>query len=84
MEALLADHPFLGESYSYADIAFYMAQLFGARMGAGMDDGTPRLLAWRDRMTARDAVQQVMRPLVRYLSSQARPIPDFLGDLTRT
>jgi glutathione S-transferase len=82
MEALLADRRFLGGSYSYADIAFYMAQLFGARMGAGMGGSTPRLLGWREEMTARPAVQQVMRPLVRYLSSQGRPIPEFLSGLT--
>lgn len=84
MEALLADRPFLSESYSYADIAFYMAQLFAARMGAGMGKTTPRLLDWRARMTARPAVEQVMRALVLYLSSKGRPIPDFLADLTRT
>ena len=37
----------LAGAYSYADIAFYMAQLFGARMGAGMsdDDAEPPALA---------------------------------------
>ena len=57
MERELADHEFLAGAYSYADIAFYMAQLFGARKGAPMTDETPRLLAWRERMTARPAVQ---------------------------
>jgi hypothetical protein len=32
-------------------------------------------------MTARPAIQQVMRPLVRYLASKGRPIPGFLGDI---
>ena len=50
MEHVLADRAFLADTYSYADIAFYMAQLFGAR-GAPMTDETPRLLAWRERMT---------------------------------
>jgi glutathione S-transferase len=31
---VLADREYLAETYSYADIAFYMAQLFGARKGA--------------------------------------------------
>lgn len=57
MERELADREFLAGAYSYADIAFYMAQLFGARKGAPMTDETPRLLAWRERMTARPAVQ---------------------------
>jgi len=34
METLLAQREFLAAVYSYADIAFYMAQLFGERMGA--------------------------------------------------
>ena len=35
MERTLGDREWLAGSYSYADIAFYMAQLFGDRMGAG-------------------------------------------------
>ena len=34
-----------GPAIRFADIAFYMAQLFGARMGAGMSEDTPNLLA---------------------------------------
>ena len=49
MERRLGKADYLAGSYSFADIAFYMAQLFGARMGAGMTDATPGLLAWRDR-----------------------------------
>ena len=60
MEATLRDREFLGGAYSYADIAFYMAQLFGTRMGAPMTDAHPRLRQWRDRMTARPAVWQVV------------------------
>ena len=69
-------------SYSYADIAFYMAQLFGARMGAPMDATHPRLLAWRDRMSARPAVAQVAGAMGRYLLSQGRKLPPFLQALT--
>ncbi len=79
MEAQLADREFLAESYSFADIAFYMAQLFGARMGAPMTDATPRLLQWRDRMSARPAVRQVAGAMAAYLVSQGRPLPDFLS-----
>jgi glutathione S-transferase len=46
-----------------------------------MGEETPRLLAWRERTTARPAIQQVMRPLVRYLASQGRPVPGFLADI---
>ena len=81
MEALLADRQFLAGPYSFADIAFYMAQLFGDRMGAPMTAATPRLIDWRERMTARPAVQQVAGPMATYLVSQGRPIPDFLAGL---
>jgi glutathione S-transferase len=81
MEKTLTDREFLAGPYSFADISFYMAQLFGARMGAGMTDATPRLLQWRDRMTARPAVRRVVSPMVNFLISQGRPIPDFLSGI---
>ena len=79
MEEVLADREFLAEPYSYADIAFYMAQLFGARMGAPMTEATPRLLEWRDRITSRPAVRQVVGAMAAFLVSQGRPLPDFLS-----
>ena len=81
MEAVLADQEFLAGAYSYADIAFYMAQLFGDRMGAAMTAATPRLLQWRDRVTARPAVTQVVGPMAAFLVSQGRPLPAFLAHL---
>lgn len=81
MEALLADREYLAGSYSYADIAFYMAQVFGARMSAPMTQATPRLLKWRDRMTARPAVRAVVAPMMAFLAARGRPVPDFLRPL---
>lgn len=81
METLLADREYLAEVYSYADIAFYMAQLFGARLGADMSETTPRLLQWRDRITARPAVRQVVGPMVAYIASRGRLVPEFLSGL---
>jgi glutathione S-transferase len=81
MEALLDEREYLAGSYSYADIAFYMAQLFGERMGAPMSDSTPRLLAWRSRMTARPAVREVAGAMAAYLRSRGRPVPAFLSGL---
>lgn len=78
MEQVLADREFLVDTYSYADIAFYMAQLFGARKGAPMTDETPNLLAWRARMTVRPAVRKVAGAMADYLLSIGEPIPDFL------
>ncbi len=81
MDEQLAGRDWLAGAYSFADIAFYMAQLFGARMGAPMGDGTPRLLAWRDRMSSRPPVRQVAAAMGRYLLSVGRPLPPFLATL---
>lgn len=81
MDARLADNDYLAGPYTFADIAFYMAQLFGERMGAVMTDATPRLLAWRDRMTGRAAVQKVVGPMAAFLANQGRPLPAFLSAL---
>jgi glutathione S-transferase len=72
----------LAGNYTYADIAFYMAQLFGERMGAPMTDAHPRLKAWRERMSARPAVRQVAGAMGRYLQSQGRKLPAFLAELS--
>ena len=82
MEQSLAGREFLAGAYSFADIAFYMAQVFGARKGAPMTGETPRLLAWRERMTARPAVRKVAGAMAGYLASIRRPIPDFLEGLS--
>jgi glutathione S-transferase len=79
IDGLVADRAFLAGTYSFADIAFYMAQLFGARMGAPITAATPNLLRWRDRMTARPAVQSVVSPMAAFLSSSGRAVPDFLS-----
>ncbi|WP_332775892.1 glutathione S-transferase family protein [Polaromonas sp.] len=81
MEAQLEGQAFLAGSYSYADIAFYMAQLFGERMGAVMTEATPHLMQWRAAMTRRPAVREVVGPMAAYLLSQGRPLPAFLSGL---
>ncbi len=78
MEGLLADRDYLAGAYSFADIAFYMAHVFAHRKGAGMTPATPRLVAWRDRVGARPAVREVVRPMMAFLASQRRPVPEFL------
>jgi glutathione S-transferase len=79
MDSLLRGREFLAGTFSYADIAFYMAQLFGARMGAPMTNATPDLLRWRDRMTMRPAVQTVVAPMAAFLVARGRAVPDFLN-----
>ena len=81
LERSLSDCEHLAGAYSYADIAFYMAQVFADRKGAGMTSGTPRLVAWRDRVGARPAVRCVVGPMMDFLASQGRPVPAFLQSL---
>ncbi len=81
MERTLGSQSYLAGAYSYADIAFYMAALFGERMGAPLGEAHSGLKAWRDRVSARPAVQKVAGAMARYLLSQGRKLPDFLATL---
>jgi glutathione S-transferase len=78
MNARLASRSFLAGEYSYADIAFFMAQLFGERKGAIMTGATPRLFDWRTRMLERRAVRTVAGRMAAWLGSQGRPVPEYL------
>jgi glutathione S-transferase len=81
-EARLQGRDWLADTYSYADIAFYMAALFGERMGAPLTEAHPRIKAWRDRMSARPPVAKVAGAMGRYLVGQGRKLPAFLEKLT--
>jgi glutathione S-transferase len=81
METTLGAQEWLAGGYSYADIAFYMAALFGERMGAPIEERYARLRAWRDRMSARPAVTKVAGAMGRYLLSVGRKLPPFLAKL---
>ncbi|HEU4730111.1 MAG TPA: glutathione S-transferase family protein [Kofleriaceae bacterium] len=78
----LADQDWLAGTFSFADIAFYMAALFGERQGAPITGATPRLLAWRDRMSARPAVHKVAGAMAAWLLAAGRPVPAFMAQLT--
>jgi len=79
MERQIAGKEWLAGTYSYADIAFYMAQLFGERMGAPMTEAHSRLQEWRERLSARPSVRRVAGAMGRYLLSQGRKLPEFLA-----
>ena len=82
MESRLADdRAWLLGAFSYADIAFYMAALFGERQGATLTGDTPRLLAWRDRMSRREPVRQVAAAMASWLLAAGRPLPPFMRAL---
>ncbi|WGS53769.1 glutathione S-transferase family protein [Paraburkholderia sp. D15] len=83
MEEVLGNRDCLAPTYSYADIAFYMAQLFGERKGVPMTEATPNLLAWRKRMSARPAVLKVAGAMADYLASIGSPVPAFLREAIR-
>ncbi len=81
MERTIGEGEWLAGAYSYADIAFYMAQLFGERMGAPVAAEFTHLHAWRDRMSTRPAVKQVAGAMGRYLLSIGRTLPPFMSKL---
>ena len=79
MDRRLESNPWLAGSYSFADIAFYMAALFGERQGATLTAATPRLIDWRERMTQRAPVRAVVGAMARWLKAAGRPIPAFMA-----
>jgi len=81
MDKLLTSSAWLAGNYSYADIAFYMAALFGERQGAPVTTATPKLLEWRSRMTQRPAVAAVVKAMADWLRKASRPVPAFMNSV---
>ena len=81
MEARLVDQPYLAGDFSFADIALFMAVVYGERLGAPLTPETPKLAAWRDAMARRPTIMPVMQRLVAYLYANNRFVPDFLKAL---
>ena len=77
METSLARQEWLVGDYSYADIAFYMAQFFAARHTVPLGAECQNLLAWRRRMAARPAVRAVIDAMAAYLRSIDYPVPEY-------
>jgi glutathione S-transferase len=82
-DAALKGRNYLAGDYTYADIAFYMAQIFAARLGAPMSAATPRLMAWRERVTARPAVNRFVRLFAESLTQHKLKVPDFIERVRR-
>ena len=75
-EADLADRAFLAGDFSYADIAFFMAQFFASFLGAAWGEEHPNLSAWRARMMSRESVSTAARERAAYLESNGiKPPP---------
>ena len=84
LESQLEDgRAWLLKEFTYADIAFYMAALFGERQGATLTDATPQLLAWRDRMSRRPPVRDVAGAMATWLLRAGRSLPPFMRSLLR-
>jgi glutathione S-transferase len=79
MDRRLESGDWLAGSYTFADIAFYMAALFGERQGAPLTAETPRLLDWRERMSRRAPVRTVVGAMARWLKAAGRPVPAFMA-----
>lgn len=79
MEKVLNDEDFLVGAFTYADIAFYMAQVFGERMGAPLTTDTPRLIDWRAKISQRASVRRTLAPFVEFLRALGRPLPTHLA-----
>jgi glutathione S-transferase len=81
MDQLLRDREYIAGQFSYADIAFYMAQFFAARHTVPPTTEHPNIVAWRKRMIGRPAVKLVVTAMADYLRSEGKVVPE-LGGLT--
>jgi glutathione S-transferase len=72
VERLLEGQSFLGQSFSYADIAFFMAQTFAARLGVPPPSGLQHLAAWHDRIGSRASVSGVVSRVGAYFDALGR------------
>lgn len=81
MESLLRDRDYIAGQFSYADIAFYMAQFFAARHTVPLTTQYSNVLAWRERMIARPAVQSVVAAMADYLTGEGKIVPALAGQV---
>jgi len=78
IEARLRETTYLAATFSYADIAFFMAQFFGDRMGAPIGPELVGLTNWRARVARRPAVAEVLIPMATFLRSHGRQVPNWV------
>lgn len=67
VERRLDGRDWMAGSYSYADIAFFMAQFFASFLGVAPDPSLARVAAWRERTGARPAVRAVAGRMAEFL-----------------
>jgi len=79
MDQLLRDREYIADQFSYADIAFYMAQFFAARHTVPIGAEHSNLLAWQQRMIGRPAVKRVIGAMADYLRRGGHGVPELGG-----
>jgi glutathione S-transferase len=79
LDRLLRDREYIADQFSYADIAFYMAQFFAARHTVPIVAEHSNLVAWQKRMIGRPAVRHVITAMADYLRSMGRAVPELGG-----
>jgi glutathione S-transferase len=75
-DSALGSSPYLAGTFSYADIAFYMAQFFAGFLGRPIPATLSRLTAWRRRVDERNSVRTVAGAMAEYLRANGVPMPD--------
>lgn len=78
IEACLREATYLAGSFSYADIAFFMAQFFGDRMSVPIGPEFVGLINWRARVARRPAVAEVLTPMTSFLRSHGGRVPNWV------
>ena len=74
-DANLAGREYLAGPFTYADIAFFMAQFFATFLGAPVPGSLANLTAWRGRVSARPSVKTVAGAMASYLRDNGVPLP---------
>jgi glutathione S-transferase len=74
MDRVLKDE-YLAGAFSYADIAFYFAQLMASFVGAPVPARLERLRAWRQRVGEREALAGPTATMLQYLRDQGLSVP---------
>lgn len=75
VDVRLAGRDYLAGTFSYADIAFFMAQFFASFLGAAPAASLVNLGAWRRRVAARDSVKSVAGAMTTYLTGCGVSMP---------
>ena len=75
MDGQLSGREYLAGAFSYADIAFYMAQFFAGFLGQPPGAEHVRLQDWRSRVGSRPAVKAVVDPMRAFLKEYGVEAP---------